>query len=237
MPPLMPRLVAGTPVRATGKTARGIRGNLDVHGKAVDYQSTLERDLLILLDFDPTVADVVEQPVTIPYRHPVTGRMTPYTPDVYVRHTGPRAREILYQVKYRTDLWEAFRDHKAAWKEARRVAREHGMTHRIVTDKEIRGAFLANATTLRRFMRLEADEDLEERLAATLAALGPSTPQTLLAAAFWHEDNRAMAIPYMWRMVAHGRILVNLQAPLTMSSPITIEIGKGYTWTDPYSSR
>lgn len=237
MEPQKPRLISGTPVKPSKKTARGNRGRADVHGKPVDYRSTLERDLLFLLDIDPTVAEVVAQPVTFRYRRPGTGRMADYTPDFHVRHVGADPREILYQVKHRADLCEAYREHKGGWMVARREAREHGMTHRIITDKEIRGPFLANAWILKRFKRIDPDEGLEERLAATLATLGPSTPAALLAAAFWSRDNQAKAIPHMWRMVAHGRIIADLRAPLTMSSPITIILGEGYAWTDPYSSR
>ena len=234
-PPLISRLVSGEPVRRIGVRRRSVRGSIEVHGRSVEYESTLERDLLILLDFDPTVAQAVGQPVRFDFRHPATGRRTHYTPDVYARHEGARPREVLYECKYREDLWRDFHTLKHGFKAARRAAREHGMTHRIVTEAEIRGPLLGNAAFLRRYLRIEADADLEERLAATLATLGPATPQALLAAAFWAEENRAQAIPHLWRMVATGRILADLGTPLTMSSPITIVLGGGYKWTDPYT--
>ena len=233
--PLTPRLVSGVPVRRIGLRRRSVRGAIEVRGQPVEYESTLERDLLILLDFDPTVAQAVGQPVRFDFRHPVTGRQTRYTPDVYARHEGDRPREILYECKYREDLWANFHALKHGFKAARRAAREHGMSHRIVTEAEIRGPFLDNAAFLRRYLRIEADADLEERLAATLATLGPATPQALAAAAFWAEENRAQAIPHLWRMIATGRILADLRTPLTMSSPITIILGGGYKWTDPYT--
>ena len=233
--PSTSRLVSGTPVRRIGLRRRSVRGAIEVRGQPVEYESTLERDLLILLDFDPTVAQAIGQPVRFDFSHPVTGRRTHYTPDIYARHEGGRPREILYECKYRGDLWEDFHKLKHGFKAARRAALEHGMTHRIVTEVEIRGPFLDNATFLRRYLRIEADSDLEERLAATLATLGPATPQALVAAAFWAEENQAQAIPHLWRMVATGRILADLQTPLTMSSPIAIVLGGGYTWTDPYT--
>lgn len=224
-------------MRRIGRQRRSVRGHVDVHGASVEYESTLERDLLILLDFDPTVAQVVGQPVRFDFRHPVTGRQTHYTPDVYARHEGDRPREILYQCKYREDLWINFPKLKHGFKVAMRVAREHGMTHRIVTEVEIRGPFLENATFLRRYLRIDPDEEVEERLAATLATLGQATPQMLMAAAFCAEENRALAVPHMWRMMGIGRILVEMHKPITMSSPITIIPGVGYRWTDPYSLR
>jgi len=48
------------------------------------FESSLERDFLLLLDFDPEVVLYEEQPVTINY-HDDQGRRRRYTPDVLVR--------------------------------------------------------------------------------------------------------------------------------------------------------
>ena len=91
-PPLTARLISGEPVRRIGRQRRSLRGHVEVHGTSVEYKSALERDLLVLLDFDYTVAQVVGQPVQFNFRHPVTGRQTHYTPDVYARYEGDRPR-------------------------------------------------------------------------------------------------------------------------------------------------
>lgn len=239
MAPLTSKLVSGEPVRKIGRRYRSSRGTVSVHGRRVAYESGLERDFLQLISMDPTIDEVAGQPLTITFQDPLTGKEREYTPDVFVRHGGPRPRACLFEVKYRTDLWRQFWQEglKAKLLAARKLCREQGWTFRIMTEVEIRGPKVANIAFLRGYMHLDPDPAVEEQLAATLATLGPSTPQVLLVATFWHEENRARAIPYLWRMVAKGRIEFDLALPLTMSSRISIILGEGYQWTDPYSYR
>ncbi len=239
MAPEKPKFISGMPVRRIPRSRVAMRGALSVHGKFVQHESGLERDFLILLNFDPSVAEVVGQPVKIMFRRPGETRQWPYYPDFYVRYAGPDEREVLYQIKYDNELRQAFHHMKPAWRQAMRVAREHGMTHRILTERRIRGDghYLTNAGFLARCLHTEPDAEIEERIAATLATIGPCTPDTLLKGLFWASENRAMAIPHLWRMIAQGRIVADLTRPLTMASPITIIVGEGYKWTDPYSRR
>ena len=76
-------------------------------------------------------------------------------------------------------------------------------------------------------MHLASDPGVEKQLAATLAAIGPSTPRALLIATCWHDNNRALAVPYLWRMVLKGRIGFDLAVSLNMSSHISITVGEG----------
>ena len=46
--------------------------------KSIAYESPLERDFLILLEFNDSVSDVVEQPLTLQYKNQ-KGRTVPYT--------------------------------------------------------------------------------------------------------------------------------------------------------------
>lgn len=237
MPPMKPGLVSGEPVRRIGRRFRSSRGELSVHGRRIAYESGLERDFLHLLSMDPTVVLAVGQPLTVSYLDPATGRERRYTPDVFVQHGGERPGAYLIEVKYRAQLWERFGELKPGFLAARRLARENGWTFRIRTEVEIRGPKVANLEFLRGYADLRPDPATEEQLAATLATVGPSTPRELLAATYQHEDNRARAIPHLWGMVIRGRIEADLALPLTMSSRITITVGEGYRWTDPYSYR
>ena len=80
------------------------------------FESTLERDFLLLLDFDPDVEFFEEQPVKIIY-HDAHGQRRTYTPDVLVRYRPHRfqarhTKPVLCEVKYRDDLrqhWVEYR--------------------------------------------------------------------------------------------------------------------------------
>ena len=58
------------PVRKIRKSHRSITGTVvsTKAGGGADYESTLERDYLLQLEFDPQVRELWPQPLTIEYR-------------------------------------------------------------------------------------------------------------------------------------------------------------------------
>jgi hypothetical protein len=66
-------------------------------------------------------------------------------------------------------------------------------------------------------------------LIKTLSGLGETTPESLLAAAYWTQENRIKAVAPLWRLIATRRIHADLYEPLTMVTPIwtTLEDGLG----------
>src|SRR2546426_9456395 len=74
------------PVRIIPKNYRSLTGlvsNTRTQSMTA-FESSLERDFLLLLDFDPDVEFYEEQPLTITYDD--RGRRRTYTPDVFVRY-------------------------------------------------------------------------------------------------------------------------------------------------------
>jgi TnsA endonuclease N terminal len=145
------------PVRIISRNSRSLTGKvIDFRRQsAVAFESALERDLYVLLDFDAAVAQFEEQPVTIPYRDPA-GVSRTYTPDVLVYYhvglTDQQDRQpVLYEVKYRDDLRANWGDYKPKFKAARRYAREQGWAFRLITEREIRTPYLKNAKFLRAY--------------------------------------------------------------------------------------
>lgn len=128
------------PVRTIPKNSRSLTGKIiDSHTHtAVAFESALDRDLYVLLDFDPAVAHFEEQPVTITYQDPVGGNRR-YTPDVLV-HYIPTLRgqrddqSVLYEIKYRDDLRTHWQEDRTKFKAARRYARSQGWVFRLITD-------------------------------------------------------------------------------------------------------
>ncbi|MEI6777655.1 MAG: TnsA endonuclease N-terminal domain-containing protein [Chloroflexales bacterium] len=58
-------------------------------GRLIQFESELERILVLLLERDPSVADFISQPLTIPFTAP-DGRARHYTPDFQVWYTDGR---------------------------------------------------------------------------------------------------------------------------------------------------
>ena len=61
----------------------------------------------------------------------------------------------------------------------------------------------------------------------TLAALGETSPDALLLAAYQSEENRMRALGPLWRLIATRRVAADLSVPLTMQSAIWTVVGEG----------
>lgn len=212
------RLDSMRPARTIGTSRRSITGRVAFGGRSIPFESSLERDLLVLLDFDSTVEDVLEQPFRITYKG-ADGRERYYTPDFLVQYeNGDR---VIYEVKYRANLKEEWASLKPRFRAAIRYAKRNGMRFSIATEVEIRGtAYLANVKFLRPYRGYASAAGIDEHLIETLAILGETTPESLLAAAYWTKENRIKAVAPLWRLVATRQICADLYEPLTMVSSI-----------------
>jgi hypothetical protein len=189
------------------------------------FESSLERDLFIILDFDRSVASFEEQPLRIPFTDKQGGRHT-YVLDVLIHYhlnavTGHQMEPLLAEVKYRQDLFRNWNDLKPKFKAARAFSRDQGWQRfRIFTENEIRTPYLENAKFLRGYTRIELVPEEVNVLLNTLAALRTATPQSLLEACFTDPMRRAEIMPALWRLIALNHIGCNLDQRLTMESSI-----------------
>lgn len=191
-------------------------------GGAAGFESSLERDFLELVDFDRSVAEVQVQPFSI--YHLENGARRRYTPDFRVSYVGAdRLKVVVYEVKPGDELRQNWSKYRVRFGAAYRHCRARDWNFKVVSEKHIRTPKLANVCFLRRYMRLNSQPVIEEQLLYTMAALGPTTPQALLAAAYWSNQPRLMALPVLWQMVGDNRIGCDLSLPLTMASRIWIE--------------
>ena len=212
------------PVRTIPKNSRSLTGKvIDFRShRAVSFESALERDFYVLLDFDPTVTHFEEQPVTIAYQDPVGARRT-YTPDVLVHYRPEAQREhrpVLYEIKYRDDLRTHWQDYRSKFKAARRYARTQGWVFRLITEREIRTPYLKNATFLRQYHDRGLDRGDRHRMLALLAGRGETSPETLLVSLSPDRWEHARLLPVLWALLAIGEIGADLTVPLTMHSCI-----------------
>ncbi len=182
-----------------------------------DYESTLERDFLTLLEFSPDVSAFDVQPVTVTWRH--NGKDRRYTPDVLV-HYEAGSKPELYEVKYRQDLWKDWKALRPKLRAGVHFAKEQGWRFRLATEVEIRTPYLDNAKFLLTFARRKASLESCTQLLAGLRELRETSPAGLLLAICQDETNRALMTPVLWHLLGTFRIGADLHRPLNMDSRI-----------------
>lgn len=214
------------PVRSIPRNYRSLTGKVNNarNQVAVAFESTLERDFYLILDFDSTVAAFEEQPVCIGYEYP-TGTRRTYTPDVLVYYRADPAvasipPPMLCEVKYREDLRTHWAEYKPKFKAARRYAQQQRWVFRLITEREIRTPYLKNVKFLREYRRRGVDSGDRCRLLAALAEQGETDANALLAKLSPTRDAYARLLPVLWHLVAVGQISANLAEPLTMRTAL-----------------
>lgn len=197
------------PVRNIPKNHISVTGRHATHKSVgnADFESPLERDYLILLDFDPLVESYEVQPVRVP----VPGVPRGYVPDVLVHYvvdaTGKRKASELTEVKSEEDYQKNAADYAPKFAAAKSFATARGWTFERKSDKHIRTPRLKNLKFLRAYRHLDPDPALLQRLLSALeAAGGYSSSIQLLSAACSTDEQRAEMLSVLWHLVVTGRI-------------------------------
>lgn len=210
------------PVRKIPKNYRNVTG-IAAYSKAdgpAMYESTLERDFITLLEFDPAISSFEVQPWRIDWEDG-TGKPRSYTPDMLVYYKASGCRPMLCEVKYADELRTNWKEFKPKFKAAVSFAKRQGWRFKLITEKHIRTPKLANAKFLVPFVRRGALANSDTEILLTwLNSLKQTTPDLLLAAISEDPWQRAALIPSLWYLIGTGKIATDLDSKLTMSSRI-----------------
>jgi hypothetical protein len=184
--------------------------------RMVAFESTIERDYLYLVDYDPTVTILEEQPLTIPYTH--EGKLYHYTPDFRVRQSE-RERLVECKPTARVDEEENQRKFTAA----RAWCAEHRWEFQVITDTEIRqGHRLKNVKHLTYYARFTVKPQLRRRIHDLLK--NSSTPLSFAALATALEpEPLAQAKAAVLHLVFFHKLTMPIDtAPITDATVVSL---------------
>ncbi|EME3972279.1 heteromeric transposase endonuclease subunit TnsA [Vibrio fluvialis] len=210
-------------VRTIPKNYRNLTGVITTQksDSQVAFESSLERDLFIMLEQREDVHQYSEQPVKIEFKDE-NNQLRSYTPDALISFIDKPKH--LVEVKYESELKENWCELKPKFKAATKLARSKGWVFKIYTEQRIRTPFLTNAKFLKQYRNLSAKQADVSTILSTLFELRESTPKALLATLQTNKWNQATYIPLIWHLVANNQIAADLNRPLTMNSPIWLPV-------------
>jgi hypothetical protein len=202
------------PVRKIPKNYLFVTGGYSSQkNKVMDsFESLLEKEYLMLLDFDDRVESFEVQPVRIP----VTGVKNGYVPDVLVKflpdsETGEIRRPLLAEVKNSDDL-ERNRDKYAKkFAAAHSYAEERDWQFAAVDQTQIRTPRLANLKFLREYRNIAPNEQDVKNILKQVGKLSKLASVSSLSAAICKkDDDRLHWLPVIWHMVLTKQLVVDL---------------------------
>ncbi len=168
-------------------------------GRFLEYESLLERDWMLLMDFDREVEWICEQPLRLRYLK--DGSPASHVPDLLVWRAGiPELCDV--KSEERVDDPEFLAQVRATG----RACAEAGFGYRVLSEPDRQ--LLVNVRWLAGFREPPADPDGERaRMLAVLAA-GPSTIAELLSGAC----EPMLARPVLMHMLWAGDAMVDVSA-------------------------
>lgn len=186
------------------------------------FESLLEKEYLLLLEFDETIERFDVQPITIP----VPGVVKGYTPDVLVyflpdSNTGETRLPLLTEVKHTDDLTRNGDKYKIKFAVAEQFAIEKDWQFRITTEKDIRINRLQNIKFLREYRNIEPDVDEYRRLIEIVNVLGEEfTVLDILTHLAPDEDAQLHWLPLIWHAILKHDFLADWDQLIDYSSPL-----------------
>ena len=215
----MKHLLHRVPVRNIPLNCRSVTGRVPSCGK---YESTLERDLMEILRFDPNIDSFTPQPLTFGYLDR-EGKARTYTPDGLIQFKQKPtsySMPVLFEVKYRADFRKDWKILLPKFRAAKKYCLARGWRFEVFTEREIRTPYLNNVRFLWPYLERKVSEEVRHQILQTLWDLDEADADLLLCALCHDPTNRAHLIPAIWHLVATAAIGCDLNVPLSMRSPI-----------------
>lgn len=210
------------PIRKIPKNYSNVTG-IAAHSKAEGqamFESTLERDFLMLLEFDKNVERFEVQPIKLEWNNELD-KPRSYTPDVLVYYGKGKQPTTLFEVKYRDDIKKNWSVLKPKFKAAIRFCKENNWKFKLITETEIRSTYLESVKFLLPFVRQGAvNENDMMILDDKILELGTTSPKAVLASIYNDEWNQAALLPTLWYLIGTRQIKIDLASKITMTSKI-----------------
>lgn len=185
----------------------------------VDFESSLERDYIHILEFDENVRYYYEQPLKIEFNDRY------YIPDFFVEYWDG-TKEVI-EIKYNIDLIDNASKYVTKFKAAEEFCNSNNLTFRILTETDIRNNYLFNIKFLNAVQIRHTSNESEyfnefELLEQNMKKLERTTPNKLLNSCTSCELKRAELIQYLWLMIIYKKIKIDLSIKLNMETEIWI---------------
>lgn len=212
------------PVRGIKKNYRSVTGFFASvkNNRNVGYESLLERDFFLLLEFDPTVVTYEEQPISLSYFY--ANRNIRYTPDVLVNYKNSKRHSCIFEIKYSDEIKEKKVFLKQKFEQIESYLIQNDMEFKLFTELDIRTQFLENAKMIYRFASID-DIYYDERInkiSDCLEAEETISIAECMNRLFPNRYDQAIHLPYLWHLIFIGKVSIDMNSKITNDSLIGI---------------
>jgi len=212
------------PARKIPLNYRNITGYVqsDKGGDYTYFESGLERDALILAEYDKNILSFETQPKKFSYKFGDKNRS--YTPDIFITYKD--GSSLFVEVKYRADLhkdWAILKPKFKAVVHCLRAEEYERTRFKIWTEVEIRTVYLKNVTFLLPYRKRPVEEYQVKTILKILSRMDAMIINELLPLCSKDLTIQAEFINSLWYCISNDLVKVDLFRKMTMDSLIWVE--------------
>lgn len=194
--------------------------------KPLEYESSLEKNVLTLLLFDQSIKYIKTQPLTIYWKDQNKNKR--YTPDIYLEFEGKNNEivRLMIEVKPNDILFTEWYKFITRFRMTTKWCRERGYLFKLITEKYIDTIYLSNVNFLLQYDQsrfpisdLGIVTEIESQVHNILIHQHLSINE-LLQSLSQDKKTQQQLLPYIWMLVRDGRLNVDLTTQLTMNTII-----------------
>ena len=185
--------------------------------RQINFESKLEHDFYLLLEFDETVKSYIEQPFKVYYIYQDKKRR--YTPDTLVNYIDgiQKVFEVkpLFKIQNDVELQEKIELQKQKIKE------EKNLELCIFTDANIDRIYMDNIKIIYNLVFIKENKEIQDKIRNELLKLNVPLPiKELLDKLTSNQSDRLKYIPYLWNLVFNNPECIDFTKKITMASII-----------------
>ena len=203
------------PERKIPKNYRSVTGTFPSHKnkRNIFYESLLERDFCLLLEFNDDVISYEEQPFRLYYKSANSKKR--YTPDVLV-HYKPSLNKLpcVFEVKMSDEIKEKKVFFEEKFNQIEKYINLNDLNFKMFTELEIDEIYLENIMFLYRFRDLN-NQDISKNILEKINSFPEISVNELLQEFSSNKFEQMEIIPYIWQLVFLKKVNVNIHSKIT----------------------
>lgn len=210
------------PIRKIPKNYRSVTGTFASikNNRNIFYESLLERDFFLSLEFDSTVKSYEEQPLRIQYN--MYGKRTNYTPDCLVHYNNGEPSCIV-EVKFSNEIKEKKIFLLDKFEQIENYLANNDMNFKLFTENNIDKIYLDNIKFIYNYSILRNKSKIEY-FKKELLKYSKISYQNFLTSYSTNKFDQAEAIPYVWYLVLINYLEIDLYKPICKDTILKVVI-------------
>lgn len=208
------------PARKIPKNYRSVTGTFPSHKnkRNIFYESLLERDFCLLLEFNNDVISYEEQPFRLYYKSANSKKR--YTPDILV-HYKPSLNRLpcVFEIKMSDEIKEKKIFFEEKFNQIEEYINLNDLEFKMFTELDMDEIYLENAMFLYRYKDLN-NQTISKNILEKIKLFKEISVNDLLQNFSSNKFEQIEILPYIWQLIFLDKIIIDMYIKITNSSVI-----------------